>query len=48
MRKYTADFVTVRIKTSDHKRLTPMVTYDTKLHDLITKAIDALEKVSKH
>lgn len=46
------DFVTIRIKKSDHEKLKPLVTYDTKIHDLITMAIESLSqpkgKASKH
>jgi hypothetical protein len=40
-------FINIRIKDSDHKRLTKLVTYETKIHDVVTMAIDALEKGKK-
>jgi hypothetical protein len=38
------DFVRIRIKRSDHGRITRRVTYHKKMHDVITDALDALEK----
>lgn len=43
MAKNDKDFVTIRIKRVDHERLTKYVTYDVKLHDVVTKAVDSLE-----
>jgi hypothetical protein len=39
-----AGFVTIRIKDEDHERLTKFVTHTTKIHDVVTRAIDLLEK----
>jgi hypothetical protein len=47
MRKKDKGFMTIRIKESDHVRMTKRVTHDTKIHDIVTEALDALEKRGK-
>jgi hypothetical protein len=37
-------FKRIRIKEADHKRLVKRVTYERKIHDVITEALDALDK----
>jgi hypothetical protein len=37
-------FKRIRIKEADHTRLIKRVTYERKIHDVITEALDALDK----
>jgi hypothetical protein len=48
MEKKDEGFITIRIKESDHARMTKRVTHDIKIHDVVTAALDALEKVKKY
>lgn len=41
------DFVRIRIRKSDHARITKRVTHEIKIYEVITKALDALDKVKK-
>jgi len=40
-------FKTIRIRESDHERLTKHVTYELKIYDIIGLALDALEAKQK-
>ncbi|MGH9925917.1 MAG: hypothetical protein ACRD5B_11140 [Nitrososphaeraceae archaeon] len=37
-------FITISIRPEDHARLTKRVTYEKKIYDIVTEALDALEK----
>jgi len=47
MKKKDKGFKTIRVKESDHDRMTSLVTHDTKIHDIVTQALDALDRASR-
>lgn len=47
MNQSEVGFKRIRIRESDHMRLAKRVTYDKKIYDVVTEALDALEKLKK-
>lgn len=37
-------FKTIRVKERDHQRMTKYVTHETKIHDIVTEALDTWEE----
>ncbi|MGI0044758.1 MAG: hypothetical protein ACRD47_13715 [Nitrososphaeraceae archaeon] len=47
VRQKDKEFITIRIRISDHARLTKRVTHDDKIYEWVTAALDALEMVER-